>query len=160
MTLRPATLCLFFLLPLGHRAAEVPVAAEASNFEVTRTQVAALLRGRDAPSLLPADLVNPFSRLDERAAAGSASGAMDPVKRAASTDRELLERLGPGIQVHGFVETAGHPAIIINRKPFEVGDTLVLTQGSIKIEVQIKRITNEDFTITYRDAELTLRLPR
>jgi ribosomal 50S subunit-recycling heat shock protein len=85
---------------------------------------------------------------------------VDPVKRAASTDRELLERLGPGIQVRGFVETTGHPAIIINRKPFEVGDTLTLTQGSTKIEVKIKRITNEDFTITYQDAELTVRLPR
>jgi hypothetical protein len=156
MSLRPATVCLLFLFPLVHRAADSPAAAEASNFEVTRNQVDALLRGRDAPPILPADLVNPFSRPEER----SASGAVDPAKRAASTDRELLERLGPGIQVRGFVETTGHPAIIINRKPFEVGDTLTLTQGSTKIEVKIKRITNEDFTITYQDAELTVRLPR
>lgn len=160
MSLRPATACLLFLFPLVHRAADSPAAAEGSNFEVTRNQVDALLRGRDAPPLLPADLVNPFSRPDERSLANSESGAADPAKRAASTDRELLERLGPGIQVRGFVETTGHPAIIINRKPFEVGDTLTLTQGSTKIEVKIKRITNEDFTITYQDAELTVRLPR
>jgi hypothetical protein len=160
MSVRPARLCLLLLLPLVHRAADSPAAAEASNFEVTRAQVDALLRGRDTPPLLPADLVNPFSRPNERGAAGSASGAMDPLKRAAATDRELLERLGPGIQVRGFVETAGHPAIIINRKLFEMGDTLALTQGGIKIEVQIKRITHEDFTVAYRDAELTLRLPR
>jgi hypothetical protein len=161
MNLRPATACLLLpLLPLAPRAAEPPAAAEATNFEVTRTQVEALLRGRDAPPLLPADLVNPFSRPDERALDGSAPAAVDPAKRAAATDRELLERFGPGIQVRGFVETAGHPAIIINRKPFEVGDTLALTQGGTKIEVRIKRITNEDFTISYRDAELTLRLPR
>jgi hypothetical protein len=160
MSFRPATLCLLFLFPLPHRAADSPAAAEVSNFEVTRTQVDALLRGRDAPPLLPSDLVNPFSRPDERTLAGSAPGAVDPVKRAAVTDQELLERLGPAVQVRGFVETAGHPALIINRKPFEVGDTLALTQGSTKIEVKIKRITSETFTLGYREAELTLRLPR
>jgi hypothetical protein len=160
MNLRPAACGLLLLLPLSLGAADSASSAEPSNFEATRTQVDALLRGRDTPPLLPADLVNPFLRPDERALEARGPGALDPGKRAASTDRELLERLGPGIQVRGFVETAGHPAIIINRKPFEVGDTLALTQGSTKIEVKITRITSEDFTLSYRDAELTVRLPR
>lgn len=62
--------------------------------------------------------------------------------------------------IRGIVATAGHPAIIINRTPFEVGDTLALVQGDIKIKVKIKRITSENFTLGYRDAELTLRPPR
>lgn len=160
MILRPVTLGLLLLVPPAMRAAESPGAPEASNFDVTRAEVDALLRGRDAPPVLPANLVNPFSRPEDRNPAGHTQATADPAKRSAATDQELLERLGPGIQVRGFVETAGHPAIIINRKPFEVGDTLALTQGGIKIEVRIKRITNEDFTITYQDAELTLRLPR
>ena len=84
----------------------------------------------------------------------------DPSKRAALTDQELLERLATAVQVRGIVESGGHPTIIIGRKPFDEGDTLSLLYGVTTVEVKIKHITSDTFTLGYKDAELTLRLPR
>ena len=72
----------------------------------------------------------------------------------------MLERIAPAIQVRGIVEAAGHPSIIINKKLFDEGDTLTVLYGETTVEIVIKRITDDTFTLGYKDAELTLRLPR
>lgn len=131
-------------------------ATDNSSFEKTREKIDALLRGRDAQPILPLELRNPFSPASERAPASVA----DPSKQAALTDQELLERLATAVQVRGIVETGGNPTIIIGRKPFNEGDTLSLLYGVTTVEVKIKRITSDTFTLGYKDAELTLRLPR
>jgi hypothetical protein len=151
---------LLFCLPVL-RAAGPAAASETSSFDKTHERIDALLHGRDSLPILPAELRNPFSRSSERLPGGGDASAMaDPSKQAALTDQELLERLAPAVQVRGIVESGGHPTIIIGRKPFEEGDTLSLLYGVITIEVKIKRITSDTFTLGYKDAELTLRLPR
>jgi hypothetical protein len=154
---------IFALLLLGLpvlRAAGT-AASESSSFEKTHERIDALLHGRDTQPILPAELRNPFSRPGERSpAGGNASATTDPSKRAALTDQELLERLATAVQVRGIVESGGHPTIIIGRKPFDEGDTLSLLYGVISVEVKIKHITSDTFTLGYKDAELTLRLPR
>ncbi|MDD2763841.1 MAG: hypothetical protein PHE83_07720 [Opitutaceae bacterium] len=142
------------------RAADT-AASESSNFEKTREQIDALFRKRDGPLILPATLRNPFSRPNERTSAGSdALGVIDPSQGGVLSNRDLLERVAPAIQVRGILETGGHPAIIIGKKPFDEGDTLTITYGATTLEVKITRITNDTFTLAYKDAELTLRLPR
>jgi hypothetical protein len=160
MIRRPVILALLLLCPPVLRAADA-AASETTSFEKTHERIDALLHGRDALPILPAELRNPFSRPNERLPAGGDASVMaDPAKRAALTDRELLERLAPAIQIRGIVESGGHPTIIIGRKPFDEGDTLSLLYGVITVEVKIKRITSDTFTLGYKDAELTLRLPR
>jgi hypothetical protein len=160
MIRRPVILALLLLCPPVLRAADA-AASETTSFEKTHERVDALFHGRDALPLLPVELRNPFSRPNERFPAGGEASAMaDPTKRAALTDQELLERLAPAVQVRGIVESGGHPTIIIGRKPFDEGDTLSLLYGVITVEVKIKRITSDTFTLGYKDAELTLRLPR
>ena len=142
------------------RAAD-SAASESSSFEKTRAQIDALFHKRDTPALLPPVLRNPFSRPNERMPAGSdAPGAGDSSKGTALSDRELLERLATAVQVRGILETGGHPAIIIGKRPFDEGDTLSINYGATTIEIKITRITNDTFTLAYKDAELTLRLPR
>lgn len=151
-------LCLPVLCAAGTTGA---AASENSSFEKTHERIDALMRGRDSQPILPAELRNPFSRPSERPPGGGEASAMaDPSKQAALTDQELLERLAPAVQVRGIVESGGHPTIIIGRKPFDEGDTLSLLYGVNTIEVKIKRITSDTFTLGYKDAELTLRLPR
>lgn len=155
----PIFVLLLVCLPAPQAAGGV--APEASSFEQTRARIDALLQRRDALPLLPAAPRNPFSRPNERAPASlDASAGIDATKRAVLSDRELLERLAPAVQVRGILETGGHPAIIIGRKPFGEGDTLAITYGATTLEVRINRITNDTFTLGYKDAELTLRLPR
>ena len=160
MRLRPVIIVLWLLCVPVLRAA-APAGSENSSFEKTRERIDALLRGRDSQPILPGELRNPFSRPSERPPGGGDASAMaDPSKQVALTDQELLERLAPAVQVRGIVESGGHPTIIIGRKPFDEGDTLSLLYGVNTIEVKIKRITSDTFTLGYKDAELTLRLPR
>jgi hypothetical protein len=144
------------------RAADAGVdaaTAEATSFRQIRVKIEALFRGRDAAPVLPPDVVNPFSRPEERAlSANSRAGGSGP--RPTLSDRGLLERIAPAIQVRGIVEAGGHPSIIINRKLFDEGDSLTVLYGEITVEIVIKRITEDTFTLGYKDAELTLRLPR
>jgi hypothetical protein len=148
--------CLLALPTL--RAANAP-AADAGNFAQTRAQIEALFRGRDATPVLPADVVNPFSRPEERALAQNA-GPGATGARPMLSDHALLERVAPAIQVRGIVLAAGRPSIIINRKLFGEGETLTVLYGESTVEIVIKRITDDTFTLGYNDAELTLRLPR
>jgi hypothetical protein len=160
MIRRPVILALLLLCPPVLRAADA-AASETTSFDKTHERIDALLHGRDALPLLPVELRNPFSRINERLPGGGDASAMaDPSKRAALTDQELLERLAPAVQVRGIVESGWHPTIIIGRRPFEEGDTLSLLYGALTVEVKIKRITSDTFTLGYKDAELTLRLPR
>lgn len=155
----PVFVLLLLCLPILQ--ATEGVAPEASSFEQTRARIDALLQRRDALPLLPAAPRNPFSRPNERAAANlDALAGADAAKRTALSDRELLERLALAVQVRGILETGGHPAIIIGRKPFGEGDTLSISYGATTLEVRINRITNDTFTLGYKEAELTLRLPR
>ena len=157
MKLRPALLlgCCCALPVL--RAADAP-AADAGSFTQNRARIEALFRGRDAAPVLPADVVNPFSRPEERALANPApgGGGLQP----ALSDHALLERIAPAIQVRGIVQAAGHPSIIINRKLFDEGDVLTVLYGETTVAITIKRIGDDTFTLGYKDAELTLRLPR
>jgi hypothetical protein len=153
MMLRSILLGLWLLCLPVLRAAE-SVAPEASSFEQTRARIDALLQRRDLLPLLPVAPRNPFSRSSERLPSNlDAAAAPDAAKGAALSDREVLERLAPAVQVRGILEKSGHPAII-------EGDTLSITYGATTLEVRIDRITNDTFTLGYKDAELTLRLPR
>ncbi len=156
MNLRPiisaAVLC---ALPSALRAADTS-SADPGSFEKTHERIEALFRGRDATPILPANLPDPFSRPDDRRLRPRPSEAANPVL----SDRALLERLAPAIQIRGIVEAAGRPSIIINRKLFEAGDKLTVLYGDSPVEIVIKQITSETFTLGYKDAELTLRLPR
>lgn len=155
------------LLALGSpplRAADAgadAAAADSGSFHQTRLKIDALFRGRDATPVLPPDVINPFSRPEERALSGNrGAGGTGSTQRSVLSDRDLLERIAPAIQVRGIVETGGHPSIIINRKLFDEGDSLTVLYGEITVEIVIKHITEDTFTLGYRDAELTLRLPR
>lgn len=162
MNLRPAILSLLLLGLPALRAAD-SAAADASNFGQNRSRIEALFRGRDVAPVLPPDVINPFSRPEERAGAGNPGPGgvgFAFARPVALSDHALLERIAPAVQVRGIVETAGHPSIIINRKLFNEGDTLTVLYGEATVEIVIKRITEDTFTLGYKDAELTLRLPR
>jgi hypothetical protein len=158
MNLRPALVLLALGSPLLH-AADPAATADVSNFDQNRVMIDALFRGRDAAPVLPPDVVNPFGRPEERALSAN-SGAGGSGQRLILSDRDLLERIAPAIQVRGIVETGGRPSIIVNRKLFTEGDTLTILYGETTVEIVIKRITEDAFTLGYKDAELTLRLPR
>ncbi len=160
---------ILLLLVLGSpalRAADAGVeaaTADSASFHQTRLKIDALFRGRDATPVLPPDVINPFSRPEDRALSGDrGTGAAGFAfgRPAALSDHALLERIAPAIQVRGIVETGGHPSIIINRKLFDEGDSLTVLYGEITVEIVIKHITEDTFTLGYKDAELTLRLPR
>ena len=160
MRLRSITVGLLLLCLPVVRAAE-SAAPETSSFEQTRARIDALLQRRDSIPLLLAAPRNPFSRPNERLPTNpDASAAADGAKSSALSDREILDRLATTIQVRGLLEKDGHPAIIIGRKPFGEGDVLAVTYGANTLEVRINRITNDTFTLGYKEAELTLRLPR
>jgi hypothetical protein len=158
MNLRFALVLLVLGSPLL-RAADAGAAADSDSFHQTRLMIDALFRGRDAAPVLPPDVINPFGRPEERAFSGN-SGAGGSAQRPILSDRDLLERIAPAIQVRGIVETGGRPSIIVNRKLFDEGDSLTILYGEITVEILIKRITEDTFTLGYKDAELTLRLPR
>jgi len=162
MSLRHAilVLCLVCGMALLLRADE-PASTDAGSFEGTHDRINALFRGRDSSPVLPNDLRNPFSRPDERRPASATNPAdSDSGKPAALSDTALLERVAAAVQVRGIVEASGHPSLIINRKLFDEGDKLTVLFGVTPVEIVIKRITSETFTLGYHDAELTLRLPR
>jgi len=158
MNLRlPLVLCGLLVGP-ALRAADAS-ATDAGSFKQNRARIEALFRGRDAAPVLPADVVNPFSRPDERALANPGGpGGTGP--QPALSDHALLERIAPAIQVRGIVQAGGHPSIIINRKLFDEGDVLTVLYGESTVEIVIKHIGDDTFTLGYKDAELTLRLPR
>ena len=154
MNLRPALILGCCLALPALRAAD----ADAGSFTQNRARIDALFLGRDAAPVLPADVINPFSRPEERALAHPSPTGGGPQPQL--TDHALLERVAPAIQVRGIVQAAGHPSVIINRKLFEEGDVLTVLYGETTVEVVIKRIGDDTFTLGYKDAELTLRLPR
>jgi len=151
-------LCGVLVVP-ALRAAESGT-ADAGNFTQNRARIEALFRGRDAAPVLPADVVNPFSRPEERALANPGGAGFAFSRPAALTDHALLERIAPAIEVRGIVQAGGHPSIIINRKLFDEGDVLTVLYGESTLEIVIKHIGDDTFTLGYKDAELTLRLPR
>ena len=157
MNLRPALILGCCLALPALRAADTP-AAEAGSFTQNRARIDALFLGRDAAPVLPADVINPFSRPEERALAHPSASGAGPQPQL--TDHALLERVVPAIQVRGIVQAAGRPSVIINRKLFQEGDVLTVLYGETTVEVVIKRIGDDTFTLGYKDAELTLRLPR
>ena len=157
MNPRAALLLLLFLGLPGLAAADGPAAAPvAAGYEKLRAQIEALFRGRDAPPALPEGTINPFSRTGRLVSAAPVAGSgVSP-----SSDQEILERVAPAIPVRGFLEVAGHHAIIINRKTYQAGDTFTAIAGDAKVEILIKRITADTYTFGYREAEITRRLPR
>jgi len=135
--------------------------ADAGSFDSTHQRIEALFRGRDAPPKLPANLRNPFSRSDDRRPGGNPDSADAKSDRPpVLTDQALLERVATAIQIRGIVETNGHPSLIINRKLFDEGDKLTVMYAGAPVEIVIKRIASETFTLGYKDSELSLRLPR
>ena len=147
------------ILPLSCTAGATD--ADAGSFEVTHQRIDALLRGRDAPPTLPADLRNPFVRSDDRRPATNPDANDGKAGRTpALSDQALLERVATAIQIRGIVETNGHPSLIINRKLFDEGDKLTVMYAGAPVEIVIKRIASDTFTFGYKDAELSLRLPR
>jgi len=157
MNLRLALLLGCALVLPALRAAD----ADAGSFTQNRARIDALFLGRDAAPVLPADIVNPFSRPEERALANPSGNPGFAFARPQTlSNHELLERVAPAIQVRGIVQATGRPSVIINRKLFGEGDTLTVLYGETTVEVVIKRIGDDTFTLGYKDAELTLRLPR
>ena len=152
-------LSLLASLALALLPAALPAAApvlDAATIETTRNQIDALFHRRDTSPVLPRQVLNPFNRPEERLE----SDTMDPTRLVTLSDQELLERLATAIQVRGIVEAAGRLSLIINRRLFDEGDTLSLLYEQVPVEVRIKRISGQTFTLGYRDAELTLRLAR
>lgn len=143
-------------------AAPNPAAATADasgSFASTQARIKVLFQGRDAPPVLPEDLINPFSPPAQRLAARGESGAGVDVPVTLSS-RALLERLASAIQVRGIVQAAGRPSVVINQQRFSPGDRVTVQYGNVPIVVEIKRITGDTYTLAYKDAELTLRLSR
>src|SRR5512135_2781512 len=142
------------------RAAD-PTPTDAGSFEGTKERIEALFRGRDSAPVLPGDLRNPFSRADDRRPAASPNPTdTNSARQPALSDHALLERVAAAVQIRGIVETNGHPSLIINRKLFDEGDTSAVLYAGLPVEIAIKRLTSETFTLGYKDAGLTLRLPR
>lgn len=158
MNLRAALLAFAFvgaLAPL--RAANEPAAPDLGNFDRTRQRIEALFRGRDAIPVLPDNLRNPFSRVSNR---NSVTSDVEPPGQPVLSDYALLERVAAAVQIRGIVETNGRPALIINRKLFDEGDKLTVLYAGAPVEIVIKRIGAETFTLGYKNSELTMRLPR
>jgi hypothetical protein len=136
------------------------MSADAGSFERTHERIKAIFRGRDSIPAVPSNVRNPFSRLDERRPASPNPADSDSSKQPALTDSALLERIAAAVQIRGIVEASGRPSLIINRKRFDEGDRLTVLYGGAPVEIVIKRITSETFTLGYKEAEITLRLPR
>lgn len=147
--LPPLALFLFCLLILRAENARPP--SETDVFERTRARINDIFQQRDHPPLLPAEMRNPFLPPDERPVfPGLVSGATLP--------GQLLELLAPTIPVRGIVETAGRFGIIVNRKIYYEGDSLLMEHNKSAVEIEIRRITGNTYTFGYGDAEMTLRL--
>lgn len=132
---------------------------EGGNFETTRARIEQLFLGRDAPPVVPLDIINPFSPAAVRLA-GQRGSETTPHRSQVLSDHELLQRVAPSIPVRGIVQTGGRRAVVIDKRPFSVGNRLTVQYGDELIVIVVKQITDETYTLGYRKAEMTLRLAR
>lgn len=134
-------------------------AGDSGNFKITRARIEQLFLGRDAPPIVPTDIVNPFSPPAVRLA-GRHRFRTSPSHSRVPSDRELLQLVAPSIPVHGIVQNGGRRAVVINKRPYSVGDRLTVQYGDDLIVIVVRHITGETYTLGYHKAEMTLRLAR
>lgn len=149
----------------GHAAvragadASTLAAKDSANFQSTQARIDLLFKGRDAPPVLPANIVDPFSSpAKRRAGRGDSVAASGPAR--APSDRDLLEQIAQSIPVRGIVQAGGRRAVVIAKRPYSVGDRVTVQYGEETMAIVVRQITDETYTLGLGKAQLTLRLPR
>lgn len=145
------------------QASGAPGAAKAppmaAKFKQIRERIDALFHHRsESPVPIgPAD--NPFRppgpMKDSRAAGGEASPVAEPAGNLA-----LLQQAAATLRVSGIVEIGDRSHVVINNKPYKIGDVVPAAVQGEAVPVRVRAITRAAITLELNEAEVTLKFGR
>lgn len=128
------------------------------RFKQVREEIDALFQHRNQPPAPPDPRVNPFRP------AGAAPVAATPAAKPAgatpaplSSDVALLQQAVATLKVGGYIEIAGRAHLVINTKPYRVGEVVQTKVQGESVFLRVRKISRNNVTLGLNAAELTLK---
>ena len=134
------------------------------RFKLVRERIDALFRYRNEPPSPPDPRLSPFRPAGAvPVAATPASSARDPAAGDAplpaplSSDLALLQQAVATLKVSGVVEKAGQAHLVINAKPYKVGEVIQTKVQGESVFLRVRNISRNSITLGLNGAEMTLK---
>jgi hypothetical protein len=127
----------------------------ASRFKQVRERIDALFSRRNEAPLPPDPRNNPFRAPGERIVVprtNEPDAIPDPV-----SNLSLLQQSVATLRVSGVFEIGGRTHLVINARPYKVGDFVQTQVKGEAIQLRVGKILNRSVTFELNDAELTVK---
>lgn len=130
----------------------------APRFQQVRERIGALFEHRNG---LPAPRDAAHNPFRVPGVAGASATPDNPTAVVTAppepmTDLALLQQAAASLKVSGVFEIGGRSHLVINARPYKLGDVVqTLVQGE-KVYLRVKEISKRSVTLTLNEAELTL----
>ena len=145
-------------------AAKAPVnPALSPRFLQVRERIDALFRYRNGMSPPPDPRLNPFRPPGSAPAATPAPASKpDPLAGGSipaplSSDLELLQQAVATLKVSGVLEIAGRSHLVINTKPYKIGEVVQTKVKGESVFLRVRNISRNSVTLGLNSTEMTLK---
>ncbi len=145
-------------------AAKAPInPALSPRFLQVRERVDALFRYRNGMSPPPDPRLNPFRPPGSAPAAAPAPASKpDPLAGGSipaplSSDLELLQQAVATLKVSGVLEIAGRSHLVINTKPYKIGEVVQTKVKGESVFLRVRNISRNSVTLGLNSTEMTLK---
>ncbi|MDO8541678.1 MAG: hypothetical protein Q7S40_14670 [Opitutaceae bacterium] len=159
------TLGLLLVLAAASPAAEKPPAAKAPTpsgmaprFKQVRDRIDTLYQHRNNPPAPPVAAENPFRPAAGAAGAATSTGstATTPAE-ASATDLQTLQQAVAALRVSGIVETNGQIHLVINSRPYKIGDVVPAAVNGEPVYLRVREIGRNIVTLALNETEMDLK---
>jgi hypothetical protein len=142
----------------------VPGAPEANKappmavrFKVVRDRVDALFRQRNETPAPIAPAEDPFRPPGPLTEARASDAPENPRPKPMLADPALLQQAAATLRVAGIVEIGERSHVVINGKPYQVGDVVPVMLQSETVPVRVRGISRSGITLGLNEAELIVK---
>lgn len=148
-------------------AAKAADAKVIDPFDQVRMRIDQILKARVNPEPLPAVLPNPFTLPnsttallieDDLAPAASPQPAAAPEGPEPGSDLETLVNFSATLKLGGTVSLNGQTSQYINQLLYKEGDVILMEKRDPKSAVKVVRIVPGALTLSFKEAQHTVRL--
>jgi hypothetical protein len=154
--------------PASKAGAAKPADAKVADpFDQVRMRIDQILRARVNPEPLPAVLPDPFTLPntttallieDDLAPAASPTPLAAPAGPEPGSDLETLVKFSATLKLGGTVLLNGQTSQFINKLPYKEGDVMLMDRRDPKSAVKVVRIVPGVLTLSFNEAQHTVRL--
>lgn len=127
------------------------------RFKQVREEIEALFQHRNQPPAPPDPRFNPFRPAGAAPAVVAAKPATGVTPAPLSSDVALLQQAVATLKVGGYIEIAGRAHLVINTKPYRVGEVVQTKVQGESVFLRVRKISRNNVTLGLNAAELTLK---